>query len=485
MIYNDHQLKVTTEAAEKFRADIKMLSQLPKSKSGSNDLRLLYNNAIQQQLKILEAEIADYEQIKSGKSRIKVTSLSDLGINLVKARIRAKMTQKSLAEVLKVSASQINSYESSNYSTITIADLRKVAKKLNVIIPENVIPSNFKGNINDILSKLKKVGLDRKFVLSRLILPEGYEKIAEKSALQLDKYTLSLYKHLKQIFGCTWDQLTNPNDIKFSIANSARVKFKLESTCKPESIDVYSIYALYLAKVVVKSARKLNNKVIPTNAIKVREEIIKSYGSVNLENTLNYAWSCGVIVLPLNNKSSFHGVCMRIDGRNVIILNPKGLFKSTWIFDLLHELYHACQNPSKKSFDEIAEVVTLQEHRKSEEELEANDFATKVLLGESKNDLFIQCKERADGNIEYLKEAIQFVAGENNVMVDVLANYVAYRYKSNSKSESEKYWEIARSLQPEDVNSYQVTRDIFMNRFPFEIKNEMDLDLLLQALEDV
>ena len=487
MIYTDHQLQVTTNAVAKFRAGIKELSLVPKEEIKDLELHEIYIRALRQQAERLEAEKAKYELIRSGNVEIEVTSVSDLGISLVNARIKAGMTRATLAKQLKVSENEIVSNEVNQYKETSIDEIRKTASVLNVKIPEEVIPSpsRFNGKIKDILTKLRRAGFDQKFVLSRLILPNSLEKVKEQSKSMLDKYTLGLCTHLKRVFELTWDQLIDFDDLTNPIAKSAGEKFKVEPNHNLEKINVYSKYAHYLASVATNGAKSLIKKNIPTNAIKMRKAIIDSYGLINFENTLKYAWDCGVIVIPLNDKGSFNAVCIRVEGRNVIILNPKKLFNSFWLFDLLHELSHAGQEPEKESFDEIEAVPTSHERRTSKEEIEANNFANAVIFGKNAINLFNQCIERADGKLNLLKKAIQAVAQENNVKTDLLANYVTHKAIANSSFKKKELRAMADSLQLKEENPYELAVDIFFDRFPFTMEAGIDQSLLLQALEDV
>ena len=485
MIHTDHQYQVTAKAAGKFRAEIKKLSQIPKEEIVNLKQLQNYINAHRRQAEELESEMAEYELIKSGKVEIKVSSVSDLGLCLVKARIMAGVDQATLAKQLNVSEDEIDYHETEFYSTVTIADIRKVAEIVNLDIPEEVIPSRFNGKISGILTKLKKAGLDRKFVLSRLVKPDTYKKVVEKSGVALEQHTLGLYKHVNHVFGWTWDDFMNSNDLTVPSANSASAKFKIESNRNPNKINVYSIYAHYLANVATKAAKSLVKKDIPANAIAMRKAIINSYGFINFENTLKYAWDCGIIIIPLNDKGNFHGVCIRVQGRNVIILNPRKLYVATWLFDLLHELSHAGQEPEKDFFDEIEEIATSHERRTSEEEIAANDFANSVIFGESANQLFNQCIEKADGKISLLKKVIPQIAQENHVMVGALANYVAHESRSDSNFKYKELLTMAESLQLEKGNPYELAIDVFIDRFPFDIWNGIDIGLLFQALEDV
>ncbi len=485
MIYTDKQYQVTAKTVNKFRQEIKKLSQLPKEDNSDHKMLQYHNEALQRKLEELEAEMTEYEQVKSGKVKLTIQSLSELGINLVKARIKEGMDQATLAKHLNFSESQIKFHESEKYSTIAIADLRKVAKILNIKIPNEVLPTDLNGKISKILAKLKRAGLERNFVLSRLVVPDGCSKVTKTPVTELEKYTLGLYTNIRHIFEWTWDELTNSHELKPPVANSANVNFKVEPVNKPKRINIYSKYAHYLTNIVAKSAESLTKREIPTNAIEMRSKILKSYQTINLENTLNFAWDCGVIVLPLKIKDNFHGACMRINSRNVIILNPKKLFVSTWLFDLLHEFYHAGQDPNKEYFDEIMEIVTSQERRTSKEEMCANNFANKVLFDNNENKLAQQCIELANGDLESLEKTILQVGKKHDVMVSALANYIAHKYKSDSRFKYKDLLKVAEKLQQKRSDPYKITRNIFMKRFPFSIEDGIDLNLLLQALEDI
>ena len=298
-----------------------------------------------------------------------------------------------------------------------------------------------------ILTKLKKAGLDRNFVLSRLVKPYYYVKVAKLTGVDLDNYTFGLYTHLNHIFGWTWDNLLSSDDLTSPIATTASVKFKVEPNRNPNKINVYSTYARFLAGVLIEYANNLPDKNIPANAVAMRKAIVDSYGSINLENTLNFAWDCGVIVFPLNEKGNFHGACIRIKGRNVVILNPRKRFFATWLFDLLHELSHAGQEPNKESFGAIEEIATSHKRRTSKEEIFANDFANAVIFGKEAKNLLNQCINQADGQLDLLKKAIPKVARENQVMVGALANYIAHEFKADTKFKYKELLAMAESLQ--------------------------------------
>ena len=481
MIFTEIQYQNTIEWVEKFQTAIAELSQTPAAEIADTDVHEIQISSLKQQLIQLEEEIAEYKQVKSTDTKIIVSSLQELGISLVKARIKAGMDRETLAKLLNVDVSQIISHETEFYSTISMEEIRQIAKILEVEIPEEVLPAKFSGKFRGLLAKLKKVGLDRDFVISRLISSENLTNPSEKSVFNLNDYTVRLCIYLNQVFGWTIDDLINSKPLTAPPVNLDTVKFKVQSNRKPEKVIVYSKYAYHLASVAAKSAEILDKKAIPTDPVKMRKAIVDAYGSINLQNVANFAWDCGVIVLPLNDKGNSYGVCIRIDGRNVILLNTRSKFTSYWLFDLLHELYHAGQEPEKESFEKIFGDVTSQERRLSQEEKDANNYASEVIFGGKANLLFEQCKAIANNNPSLFKNAITKVASENEVKVGALAYYVAYRL-------GRKYpnlWAIANKLQPTRENPYNITRGIFIKRFPFYIEDQFDKELFVQAFEGV
>ena len=139
MILTELELRTTAKAAAKFRSAAEELSQLPNVKTMSKKALQSHIRAMRRQAEELEAEIAEYELIKSGKVEIKVTSVFDLGKNLVNARIKLGMDRPTLARRLNVSENQILRNEARQYKVTPIAEILKTAKILNVKIPEDVL----------------------------------------------------------------------------------------------------------------------------------------------------------------------------------------------------------------------------------------------------------------------------------------------------------------------------------------------------------
>ena len=90
------------------------------------------------------------------------------------------------------------------------------------------------------------------------------------------------------------------------------------------------------------------------------------------------------------------------------------------------------------------------------------------------------CVRAAKGGVERLKAAVPRVATRENVPVNALANYMAFRLSLQGIN----WWGAATNLQVPGPDPWQMARDIFLEQADFERLNEADRNLLLQALSD-
>jgi len=138
MITNERQYRVTKEEAEKFAT---ALAQEESSAAHLAPLlRTAMRAALESQLQDLREELAEYDAVRQGQVRvIELASLRDLPEALIRARLAAGLTQKSLAERLKRKEQQIQRYEATRYAGVRWERLQAVADALGVEIHEQVI----------------------------------------------------------------------------------------------------------------------------------------------------------------------------------------------------------------------------------------------------------------------------------------------------------------------------------------------------------
>jgi HTH-type transcriptional regulator/antitoxin HigA len=138
MITNEVQHRATRAHLAKFEEAI---ANLERQAAGAGDKkrRALELGALRSQASDLEAELAEYELLRSGKlTSFEAHSLAQLADALVKARIAKGWTQRQLADALGVAEQQIQRYESTGYGAASLARLCDIADALGTEVREVV-----------------------------------------------------------------------------------------------------------------------------------------------------------------------------------------------------------------------------------------------------------------------------------------------------------------------------------------------------------
>lgn len=484
MISNERQYKITRSEADRFR---KAIGDLAASKGGPDVHPRLVRaeiEAMESQLADLQAELTDYERLKaSDLSVISINSFDELAEGLIKARIASGLSQKGLAERLGLKEQQVQRYEAERYASASYQRMRDISKALGVRIRNDILlpvaPSSFTG----LLSKLKQVGLDEDFLLKRL-LPSAYAARAEgKLSAPPDNeagLTAMVGAVLQRVFGWSHDNLFGAQALVAPRFAAAEARFKMPANRSRAATTLYAAYANYLAVVAIKGARSLPKEPVPTSAEAMRARICAKYNTISLRSALHTAWDLGVVVIPLRDGGTFHGACWRYDGRNAVVLKQKSRHEARWLFDLLHELFHAGQRPDADTLELIEADETSDERRRSGEEIAASRFAGDVVLDGKAETLAQICVNAARNSVERLKSVVPTVAREHSVSVGALANYLAFRLSWQGLN----WWGAASNLQTDDGDPWTIARDVFVERFPYDnIDNDLDRQLLDRALQ--
>jgi HTH-type transcriptional regulator / antitoxin HigA len=136
MIYNDRQYNVSQAQVAKLKTT---LDAAASDKIGRDAwLRKIEVDALRSQISEIEADIAEYELLKSGEVTFSETcALSELPRVLVQARVAKGLSQTDLAERLNMKPQQVQRYEATNYMSASLARLIEVATVLDVKISES------------------------------------------------------------------------------------------------------------------------------------------------------------------------------------------------------------------------------------------------------------------------------------------------------------------------------------------------------------
>lgn len=480
MITNERQYKITRSEADRFRKAITELTQGPMRADVHPRLLQAEREAMESQLADLQAELAEYDRLKSADlSMISINSFDELADGLIQARIASGLSQRALADRLGLKEQQIQRYEAERYASASYQRLQEIASALGVRIKNDILLPVAPDGFGGLVSKLRQVGLDREFLLSRL-LPSADAARASGEVAAADDYTLTAKAGavLERVFGWTRDNVFGAQALVAPRFAAAEARFKMPANRAQASTSLYAAYANYLAVVVLKGARSLPKAEIPTDPAVMHRRIQETYKIVDLKSALHTAWDLGVVVLPLRDRGTFHGACWRYEGRNAVVLKQTSKHEARWLFDLLHELFHAGQRPDADTLEVIEADETSAERRNSNEEIAASQFAGEVVLNGKAETLAQACVEAARKSVERLKSVVPTIAANNGVSVGALANYLAFRLSWQGVN----WWGTAGNLQADDGDPWTIARDVFVERFSYDIDNELDRQLLDRAL---
>ena len=128
MIINKRQYSVTI-------AQIKRLEKilaLSKGKRDEMDKRIFDSMiaGIRSQISELKGQVKEYERMQSAKAIS--YSLDSLPNVLIQARVARGLTQEQLAKKIKVDAQQIQRYEKTNYSSVSLERVIDILKALDI-----------------------------------------------------------------------------------------------------------------------------------------------------------------------------------------------------------------------------------------------------------------------------------------------------------------------------------------------------------------
>jgi transcriptional regulator with XRE-family HTH domain/Zn-dependent peptidase ImmA (M78 family) len=482
MITNKRQYKITRSAADKFRKALNDLAASPVRSDVHPRLLRAEREAMESQLADLQAELTEYDRLTSADlSMISINSFDELADGLIKARIASGLSQKALADRLGLKEQQIQRYEAERYASASYQRLREITGALAVRIKNDILlpvaPNSFAG----LVSKLRQVGLDRAFLLSRLLPSADAARASGEVPSKDNDYALTAKAGavLERVFGWAPDNLFGAHALVAPRFAAAEARFKMPANRTQAATSLYAVYANYLVVVALRGGRSLPKAKIPTDPAVMRRRIQETYDTIDLKSALHAVWDLGVVVLPLRDRGTFHGACWRYEGRNAVVLKQTSKHEARWLFDLLHELFHAAQHPDADTLEVIEADETSAERRTSDEEIAASQFAGEVMLNGKAETLAQACVHAARKSIERLKSVVPTIAAKNEVGVGALANYLAFRLSWQGLN----WWGTAANLQADDSDPWKVARDVFVERFPYDIDNELDRQLLDRALQ--
>ena len=474
MITNQQQYELSQKHAQNFRKAIADLATKRRDIENIDPRR--YKAAREGYESLLEellSEIREYELLTLETAPIIEIDESDkLPLGLITARITAGLSQQELARKLGMETSELIKCEVDEYAGLGYDRLIEIADALNLRVRHDIrVPFEVK-SFNDIVKKVNQAGLSRKFLFAR-ILENGSKNISSDTPEPENNehhLTHDFYETMRRIFGWAPESFRVKAPLPIPKTAGATSRFKMPASREQNSTSVYTVYAHYLGTILLKATKNLPASKVPSDPRKMRRKILDKYGELSLSSCLNMSWDLGVAVLPLNDSGAFHGACWRVEKRSVIVLKQKSPFSSFWLFDLLHELYHASQYPDLETFSFIEADETAIERRDSPEERQANNFARDIIFNGRAKTLVKKCVERANNNVSKLGQAVRSVSNEENVDASLLANHLAFRLSKQGIN----WWGSAAKIQNKKPNAWKIAREILLERSSECLLTEID-----------
>ena len=135
MIKNERQYRITKNQADRFAQTLANLKR--RSREAGEGVHPLIAkaqaDALQSQLSDLEEQLREYESLKAGNFEIEVLDVvAELPATLVKARISQGLSQKDLAERLRLKEQQIQRYEATDYASASLTRIKEVVSAFGV-----------------------------------------------------------------------------------------------------------------------------------------------------------------------------------------------------------------------------------------------------------------------------------------------------------------------------------------------------------------
>ena len=473
MIKNERQYHLTRAQAEKFRKSLSAME------SSDDPFAPVHRAAMHAQCEELEAEMLQYEALRSGRQRaFSVQSLQDLPVALIKARIAMGLTQRELAKRLGVREQQVQRWESEDYQNAGLDALRSVAETLNLETSAEFFLPCVEGRNVNLARRLTAAGVVQELrdrILPPSLIPAIEEDVSSRSFSSL----FCAASILSRVLSIPVRKLLGAEPLPTPAYPGMR--FKMSSRANQSKVGAYAVYAHYLAGVIVEACPITDASKLPLTWIGMREALMRDESTIRLKSVVSFAWECGVVIVPLVGSGAFHGAVWHIKGRTVIALKQSSEFSARWLFDLLHELGHEASGHVSET-DAVIETEPIgpKEAEEDDDETTANEWAEDVLFGGKSEEIEMACVRECGGDLRKMKAAVVRVARTHQIDTAVLANHMAWRLAA----QGENWWGAADNLQEDGFKPFNIVRDALLEHVKFSHLNGFDRELVMRAISD-
>lgn len=469
MITNARQYRTTKRELARLEEALRQATGAPAPAGVHPQIYAAELAALKSQVQELRDELEEYDALLSGQAiEIEAATLEELPDLLIKARIVNGWSQSELADRLGVKPQQVQRDETTRYKSANLERLTRVAATLGIQLHQKATLSvQLRQRA---LRALRGLGFDDEFVATRLLPTTGNDVVDGASA----GHDVS---SICNVFGWHKDELLGTEVPAVPVAATGGALYKVPTGRKTTYLHAYSAYAYRLACGAAGSAEALPRLSLPTVAGELRDQLL-ARAPISLAAILDWAWAHGVAVLSLTDKAAFHGAFWRIDGRNVIIMKQRTNSAARLMHDLLHEIYHAAQEPERDTRSVVDASDYLQSNDAEEEA--ATAFASDVLLDGRANELAIRVVRESRQQAPRFKATTLRVAQAEGVPVGALANHLAWVLARQRTPFP--WWGVAHNLQEDAEADLKFAQELAFRHLIPPTEANADVDLLFRAL---
>lgn len=135
MIKNEREYRITKAHLAGFEGGLIANDKRKFPANVDPGMKKLMHDAIASEIDVLRAQVDHYERLRDGHiTSREITSLHELPVALIEARIAARLSQRQLAERVGVAEQQVQRWEANEYSGVGLDRLQAVADALGVQI---------------------------------------------------------------------------------------------------------------------------------------------------------------------------------------------------------------------------------------------------------------------------------------------------------------------------------------------------------------
>ncbi len=143
MITNQREYRITKTALADFERGLIANDARDFGPDVDPRMKKVMHDAIASEIEILRGQMDHYEQLRDGRiTSREITSLRELPITLIEARIAAGQSQRTLAEQIGVAEQQIQRWEANEYSGVNLDRLQSIADALGMRIHKTITYSS-------------------------------------------------------------------------------------------------------------------------------------------------------------------------------------------------------------------------------------------------------------------------------------------------------------------------------------------------------